>query len=47
VAVTLPVQVNRQLSEGLALVPRNLASRPAEKLLGTNGLYTTVKIKKD
>ncbi len=46
-AVTLPVQVNRQLSQGVALTPRNLAGRPAEQLLGPGGLYGTVKIKKD
>jgi predicted molibdopterin-dependent oxidoreductase YjgC len=45
-AVNLPVQVNRQINEGIALVPRNLAGRPAEKLLGPGKLFGTVKIKK-
>ena len=45
-SVTVPVQVNRTVSEGMAIMPRNLAGRPAEKLLGPNGLYSTVKLEK-
>jgi NADH-quinone oxidoreductase subunit G len=45
-SVSLPVQVNRQVGEGVALVARNLAGHPAEKLIGENGLYTTVKVEK-
>ncbi len=44
--VTLPVQVNRMVEESIVLLPRNLAGRPAEKLLEANGLYTTVKVQK-
>ena len=47
VSVTLPVQVQRQLGEGVALVARNLAGRPAEKLVGSDGLYAIVKVEKD
>ena len=46
-AVTLPVQIDRQMSEGIVLLPRNLAARPAEKLVGPAGVHTTVKVKKD
>jgi anaerobic selenocysteine-containing dehydrogenase len=46
-SVALPAQVNRMLGEGLVLISRNLAGRPAEKLVGPNGLYTTVKVEKD
>jgi anaerobic selenocysteine-containing dehydrogenase len=46
VAVLLPVQVNRMVREGVALVPRNLPGRPAEKLLGPGALYGRVKIEK-
>lgn len=45
-SVKLPVQVNRTVSEGLVLVGRNLAERPAEKLVGPDGVYTKVKIEK-
>ncbi len=45
-SLALPVQVNRMLSEGVALVPRNLEGRPAEKLMGGNGVFTTVKVEK-
>ena len=31
-SVTVPVQVNRTVSEGMAIMPRNLAGRPAEKI---------------
>jgi NADH-quinone oxidoreductase subunit G len=44
--VTLPVQVNRLVPEGVAVVPRNLAGRPAERLLGVNGHDATVKVEK-
>jgi anaerobic selenocysteine-containing dehydrogenase len=46
IAVALPVQVNRTLTAGVALVPRNLEGRPAEKLIGADGLYTTVTVEK-
>ena len=46
-SVTLPVQVNRHLPEGVALVPRNLAGRPAEQLVGPEGLFATVKVEKN
>jgi NADH-quinone oxidoreductase subunit G len=46
VAVTLPVQVNRLVGEGVALVARNLAGRPAEKLLGPGTPPAGVKIEK-
>ncbi len=45
-AVSLPVQVDRQIGAGVVLVARNLAGRPAERLIGGNGLYTTVTVKK-
>ncbi len=45
-SVALPVQVNRLVGEGMALVPRNLAGRPAEKLLGPRALYGRVKVEK-
>lgn len=45
-SVTLPVQVSRLVNKGVALVGRNLAGRPAEKLVGVNSLYTTVKVEK-
>jgi hypothetical protein len=44
--VALPVQVNRAVSEGVVLVSRNLAGRPAEKLLGPGGLSGLVKVEK-
>jgi NADH-quinone oxidoreductase subunit G len=44
--VTLPVKIDRSAHEGVALVPRNLAGHPAEKLVGPEGLYTTVKVEK-
>jgi len=46
ISVSLPVQVNRQVAEGVVLVARNLPGRPAERLTGGNGLYTTVTVKK-
>jgi NADH-quinone oxidoreductase subunit G len=46
VSVDVPVQVNRMLDEGVALLPRNLAGRPAEKLVGPAGLFTSVKVEK-
>lgn len=45
-SVTLPVQVSRALHLGVAVLPRNLAGRPAEKLVGLNGLYATVQVEK-
>jgi predicted molibdopterin-dependent oxidoreductase YjgC len=45
-SVELPVQVNRTLAEGVALLPRNLAGRPAEKLMGVGELFAQVKIEK-
>jgi NADH-quinone oxidoreductase subunit G len=45
-SVALPVQISRSVSEGLVLVPRNLAGRPAEKLLGAGGLAAPVKVEK-
>ena len=44
--VTVPVRINRTVSEGVALMPRNLAGRPAEKLVGPDGLYSTVNVEK-
>jgi NADH-quinone oxidoreductase subunit G len=46
VSVSLPVKVDRKASEGITLIPRNLAGHPAEKLVGPVGLYTTVKVEK-
>ncbi|MBN1219197.1 MAG: NADH-quinone oxidoreductase subunit NuoG [Anaerolineae bacterium] len=46
VTVEVPVRVNRMLVEGIALLPRNLVGRPAEKLVGPDGLYATVKVEK-
>jgi predicted molibdopterin-dependent oxidoreductase YjgC len=45
-SVTLPVQVNRHLPEGVAFVPRNVEGRPAERLVGPHGLFATVKVEK-
>ena len=45
-SLVLPVQVSRMVSEGVAVLPRNLAKRPAEKLVGPSGLYATVKVEK-
>jgi anaerobic selenocysteine-containing dehydrogenase len=45
-SVALTAQVNRTLSEGVVLVGRNLSGRPAEKLVGVGGLYTSVKVEK-
>ena len=45
-AVELPVQVNRRLSAGVALIARNLTGRPAEKLTGTGQTYAVVTIEK-
>jgi NADH-quinone oxidoreductase subunit G len=46
VSVDVPVQVNRMLEQGVALLPRNLAGRPAEKLVGPTGLFANVKVEK-
>ncbi len=45
-SLALPVQVNRTLTAGMVVVPRNVKGRPAEKLVGANGLYTTVNVEK-
>jgi len=45
-ALSLPVLVDRQVGAGVVLVARNLAGRPAERLIGGNGFYTTVTVKK-
>jgi NADH-quinone oxidoreductase subunit G len=45
-SVALPVQVNRMVNEGIVLVPRNVAGRPAERLVGPGGLSATVKVEK-
>ena len=45
-SVALTAQVNRTLAEGVALIARNLSGRPAEKLVGSGGLYTSVKVEK-
>jgi NADH-quinone oxidoreductase subunit G len=45
-SVTLPVQVNRMVEAGTVVVPRNLAGRPAEKLVGPGGLHGGVKVEK-
>jgi NADH-quinone oxidoreductase subunit G len=45
-AVELPVRVNRQLTAGLALLGRNLAGRPAEKLLGPGKVVGWVNVVK-
>lgn len=45
-SVEMPVQVSRMLPEGVALLPRNLKGRPAEQLVGSDGLYATVEIAK-
>ncbi|NJN95744.1 MAG: molybdopterin-dependent oxidoreductase [Anaerolineales bacterium] len=46
VSVALPVRINRSVSEGIVVVPRNLAGRPAERLLGPGGLFGSVKVEK-
>jgi predicted molibdopterin-dependent oxidoreductase YjgC len=45
-SLDLPVQVKRTLTEGVAVLPRNLVGRPAEKLVGPGGLYAKIKIEK-
>jgi formate dehydrogenase major subunit len=45
-SVALPAQVNRMVNEGIVLVPRNVAGRPAERLVGPGGLSATVKVEK-
>lgn len=45
-SVPLTVQINRSVSEGIVVVPRNLAGRPAERLLGPGGLSGSVKVEK-
>ncbi len=46
-AMELPVQISRLAGEGMAVVPRNLAGRPAEKLLGPGAVYGVVKVQKN
>jgi NADH-quinone oxidoreductase subunit G len=46
-SVMLPVVINRSVSAGMVVVPRNLAGRPAEKLLGPGGVFGPVRVKKD
>ncbi len=45
-SLALLVRVNRMLNEGVALLARNLAGRPAETLLGPGASQGTVKIQK-
>lgn len=45
-SLALPVQVNRMVSEGVALLARNLAGRPAETLLGPGASHGVVEIQK-
>jgi NADH-quinone oxidoreductase subunit G len=45
-AVDLPIHINRRFIEGVAVLPRNLAGRPAEQLVGSDGLYASVQIEK-
>jgi predicted molibdopterin-dependent oxidoreductase YjgC len=45
-SLALPVKVDRMLAEGMVMIPRNVADRPAEKLVGPDGLFATVKIEK-
>ena len=45
-AIELPIRINRLMNVGVAMLPRNLSGRPAEKLVGINGLYALVKIEK-
>ncbi len=46
-SVSLAVRVNRHLAEGMVMIPRNVRGRPAEKLVGLDGLYTTVSVEKN
>jgi NADH-quinone oxidoreductase subunit G len=46
VSVNVPVKITRMLSAGVAVLPRNLAGRPAEKLVGPDGITTTVQVEK-
>jgi NADH-quinone oxidoreductase subunit G len=45
-SIELPAQISRTATEGVALVPRNLAGRPAETLLGPSALFAAVKVEK-
>ncbi|HMR67782.1 MAG TPA: molybdopterin-dependent oxidoreductase, partial [Anaerolineae bacterium] len=45
-ALSLPVKVDKLASEGVVLIPRNVAGRPAEQLVGPDGVYATVKVEK-
>jgi NADH-quinone oxidoreductase subunit G len=45
-SLALPVQVNRMVNEGVVLLARNLAGRPAETLLGPGASHGIVEIQK-
>ena len=45
-SVTLPVRLDRTVPEGVVVLPRNLAGRPAEKLVGSGGIYAPVTVEK-
>jgi predicted molibdopterin-dependent oxidoreductase YjgC len=45
-SMTLPVQINRTIDEGVVVVGRNLEGYPAEKLVGPAEVYTKVKLEK-
>jgi predicted molibdopterin-dependent oxidoreductase YjgC len=46
VEVTLPAHVNGLVSPGVVAVPRNLAGRPAESLLGDERVFERVQVAK-
>jgi NADH-quinone oxidoreductase subunit G len=46
ISVDLPIKVMRSVSEGIALIPRNLTGHPAERLVGPDGIYITVSVEK-
>jgi NADH-quinone oxidoreductase subunit G len=43
-ALSLPVKIDKLASEGVVLIPRNVEGRPAEKLVGPDSVYTTVRV---
>lgn len=45
-SIDTTIQINRLLTEGTLVLPRNLAGRPAEKLVGPDGLYSAVNVQK-
>lgn len=45
-SLTLPAQINRLTNEGIVLVPRNLADRPAEKLVENGDPHAPVNVEK-